>query len=95
VRTGEIDAEDAGKLRRVKTVDFEETVSRKLEPLLNIWTDDLDPELSSQSQRLKPQVEESNAVLKSPTRKLPTCPGLKTKGRPADTAITRTDVHIL
>lgn len=85
---------DSQNLRRVKTVDFEEKVSSKLLslPLLKVWTDEPNHGPSS---RTKAYGSEGSTGLRKSLKRLSSCPGPNKKGKPADTAITRTDVHVV
>jgi hypothetical protein len=80
-------------LRRVKTVDFDETVSRKLLSLLPLKTRVEEP---GRGERPKLPTSKSSKLHSAKDVKPPTlCPGLQRKSLPAETAITRTAVHVV
>jgi hypothetical protein len=80
-------------LRRVKTVDFDETVSRKLLslPPLQGEADEPGPDKQPKLPTSKSSKLHSAKDVKPPTL----CPGLQRKSLPAETAITRTAVHVV
>jgi hypothetical protein len=80
-------------LRRVKTVDFDETVSRKLLSLPPLKTRVEEP---GRGERPKLPTSKSSKLHSAKDVKPPTlCPGLQRKSLPAETAITRTAVHVV
>ncbi|KAF2473136.1 uncharacterized protein BDR25DRAFT_129036, partial [Lindgomyces ingoldianus] len=97
---GSTDSEDSHgrrKLRRVKTVDFEGVLSKKLLslPPLKLWTGQGDLEAGEPFERSKTAMEESSSNRAISVKRVRSCPGPKTKSTLADTAITRTDVHVV
>jgi len=86
-------AKELGKLRRVKTVDFEDPVSRKSLslPPLKVWTGSFTPDRADTSDR-----SNTNGTIAAKTNtRIMSYPGPMKKGMPADTAVTRTDVHVI
>ncbi|KAF2865924.1 hypothetical protein BDV95DRAFT_612167 [Massariosphaeria phaeospora] len=84
------------KLRRVKTVDFEEDISRKLLslPPLKVWTDE-PKDLANKANKPTTRGQTKQARPPKTTKHQPSCPGPKTKSGIADPAVTRTDVHVV
>ena len=92
-----LDLGEGTSLRRVKTVDFDETVSRKLLslPPLKVWAGDAARRPSPAGYRAKAKKGNDNDLLRRVPHRLSSYPAPSTKGKPADTAITRTDVHVV
>ncbi|KAF2733053.1 hypothetical protein EJ04DRAFT_296738 [Polyplosphaeria fusca] len=87
---GSEDLAQVQKLRRVKTVDFEDTVSKRLLalPPLKVWTDETRPSSPDDGRKIEPPP--TRAARRVSTHFEPT-----TKSKPAEPAITRTDVHVV
>ncbi|KAF2799954.1 hypothetical protein K505DRAFT_370591 [Melanomma pulvis-pyrius CBS 109.77] len=85
------------KLRRIKTVDFEDGVSRKLLslPPLKVWTGEASQVASNNLERSKARGTTGGVKPAKFVSGMLSCPGPMTKSVPADTAVTRTDVHVV
>lgn len=95
--SGTEDLQNGQKLRRAKTVDFDESVSKKLLslPLLKAWGDEPKLAPSGKAKQAKERTTERLPGVVKTLNKARACPGPKMKSKPADTAITRTDVHVV
>lgn len=88
------------KLRKMKTVDFEEKVANRLLqlPPLQLWAEDSKKDDPVESLQPKPDSPKQSPRRKRQTnllRKAKSCLGPQTKCQPAAAAITRTDVHVV
>jgi hypothetical protein len=85
------------KLRRVKTVDFEDNASRKLLalPPLKVWAPNFMPVTTASVDRSKAQGGTSGSEPAKAASRVASCPGLVTKSMVAEPAVTRTDVHVV
>lgn len=89
----DIDPDDESKKRKAKSVDFEKPVSKRLSlPLLRVWA--AGTENTPQGAR-RASLDNGNRRQRNPLKVKGSCPMPRAKGRPADSAITRTDVHVV
>lgn len=94
------DESDSQKLRKVKTVDFEERVANKLLelPPLKPWAEDSKTNEPAESPQTKPDSPKQSPRRQRQTgllRRTRSWLGPQTKCQPAAAAITRTDVHVV
>jgi hypothetical protein len=85
------------QLRRVKTVDFEETTAKKLLPLppLEPWSTDSSQESSYDGHRKDTRTNNGQSRKKQAASSVQACSSRATKSKAADCAVTRTDVHVV
>jgi hypothetical protein len=89
---------DNKKLRRVKTVDFEDAVAKKLKslPPLTPWSSEPGRESAlEQIHPVTPLKKAKNGAKIQETKRPPFCPNSAIKSKVADPAVTRTDVHVV
>ncbi|KAF2244144.1 hypothetical protein BU26DRAFT_522847 [Trematosphaeria pertusa] len=88
---------DEQKLRRVKTVDFEETTSKGLSslPPLKLWSSEPTSDAADGEQRPRTRTPKAYVEPVKAAKRAPSCPGPMVKSSLADPAVTRTDVHVV
>ncbi|KAF1953568.1 hypothetical protein CC80DRAFT_494462 [Byssothecium circinans] len=85
-------------LRRVKTVDFEDAVSKKLDslPSRKLWSREHNQEVASEEDECKGLMKKEKGTKEPEINKAPSFPNpITVKSKAADPAVTRTDVHVV